>query len=119
MWYQEKVSTSPPLLYRVISVTWISDEAAEETAEEVDRLLGVRWMPEPVPEKVCITGRFIFRRTDDFSDPVSEVVGKIVSGPWVREIEISSKSRSTGKKDSSSNSNQTSEPEIKDRFKKE
>ena len=95
------------------NITWISDEAAEETAEDVDRLLGVRWIPEPVPENVCITGRFIFRRIDDFSDPVSDAVAQIVSGPCVREMEISSKGRSTGKEDSSSSSSQTSEPEIK------
>jgi len=94
-------------------VTWISDEAAEETADEVDRLLGVRWIPEPVPENVCITGRFIFRRIDDFSDPVSDPVGKIVNGPWEREMEIASKGRSTGKEDSNSISSQTSEPEMK------
>ena len=64
-------------------------------------------MPDPDPENVCMTGRFIFRR--DFSDePISPL--ETVSGPWASEMEMSSNGRSTGKADSSSSSNQISDP---------
>jgi len=82
--------------------------------DDVDRLLGVRWIPgapdDPVPEKVCITGRLIFRR--DFSEPDSDPDEAAVDdrGPCVSEMAISSNGKSTGNEDSSSSSSQTSEP---------